>query len=121
MNASSFMQILFWVMTSVFIFVSFILIFIVLIQKGRGGGISSAFGGGGGGSTAFGAKTGDVLTWATSIIFALFVVLAVTLNLVTDKIDRNGPVQQHATVGGTAAPSNNPPPPAPTSPNPLTP
>ena len=61
------------------------MILLVLIQKGRGGGLSGAFGGGGGGNTAFGAKTGDVLTWATSIVFALFVILAVVLNLVCDK------------------------------------
>ena len=36
-----------------------------------------------GGSTAFGAKTGDVLTWATSaIIFGIFIILAVCLDLV---------------------------------------
>ena len=57
------------------------MILLVLIQKGRGGGLSGAFGGGGG-NTAFGSKTGDVLTWATSIVFALFVLLAVVLNLV---------------------------------------
>src|SRR2546421_6127557 len=66
---------------TLFIIVSIFLILIVLIQKGRGGGLSSAFGGGGG-STAFGTKTGDVLTWATSIIFGIFIVLAVALNLV---------------------------------------
>ena len=50
---------------------SHLLILLVLIQKGRGGGLASAFGGGGG-NTAFGSKTGDVLTWATSIIFGVF-------------------------------------------------
>ena len=35
-----------------------------------------------GGSTAFGTKTGDVLTWATSVVFGIFILLAVTLNLV---------------------------------------
>jgi preprotein translocase subunit SecG len=55
----------------------------VLIQKGRGGGLASAFGGAGG-NTAFGSKTGDVLTWATSIIFGVFLVLAVSLNWLAD-------------------------------------
>lgn len=68
---------------TLFILVSFILILIVLIQKGRGGGLVGAFGGGGGGNTAFGAKTGDVLTWATSIIFGVFLLLAILLNLMT--------------------------------------
>src|SRR5438105_8574057 len=65
---------------ALFIFVCVILILLVLIQKGRGGGLVSAFSGGGGNS-AFGAKTGDVLTWATSVIFGVFLLLAVILNL----------------------------------------
>ena len=51
---------------------------------GRGGGLASAFGGGSG-NTAFGSKTGDVLTWATSVIFGLFLLLAVSLNLLANK------------------------------------
>jgi preprotein translocase subunit SecG len=70
------------VFIALFVLVSLLLILIVLIQKGRGGGLASAFGGGGG-NTAFGSKTGDVLTWATSIIFGVFVLLAVILNLMT--------------------------------------
>jgi preprotein translocase subunit SecG len=62
-----------------FIFVCLVMILLVLIQKGRGGGLAGAFGGAGG-NTAFGAKTGDVLTWATSVVFGIFLVLAVTLN-----------------------------------------
>src|SRR6185503_17972174 len=66
-----------------FIIVSVFLILLVLIQKGRGGGLSGAFGGGGG-NTAFGSKTGDVLTWATSIVFGVFLVLAIVLNVVAN-------------------------------------
>lgn len=79
------MFVLFWVMMTLFMFLCAIMILLVLIQKGRGGGLSSAFGGSGG-NTAFGAKTGDVLTWATSIVFALFVILAAILNRVADRI-----------------------------------
>jgi preprotein translocase subunit SecG len=75
------MTFLFYTFLTLLIAVSVILILLILIQKGRGGGLSSAFGGGGG-STAFGTKTGDVLTWATSIIFGVFIILAVVLNLV---------------------------------------
>ena len=73
----------YYLVLSSVLFVSFILILLILIQKGRGGGLSGAFGGSGG-STAFGTKTGDVLTWATSILFGLFIALAVTLNLVVN-------------------------------------
>ncbi len=68
----------------VFLFVTacVLLTLLVLIQKGRGGGLSGAFGGGAGGHTAFGSKTGDVLTWATSIVFGVFLLLAIAANLV---------------------------------------
>jgi len=65
-----------------FVLVCMILILLVLIQKGRGGGLASAFGGADG-SSAFGTKTGDVLTWATSIVFGVFILLAVILTLMT--------------------------------------
>lgn len=65
-------------------FVSLLMIGVVLIQKGRGGGLASAFGGGSGTATAFGSKTGDVLTWATSVIFGVFLILAITLNLIAN-------------------------------------
>lgn len=60
---------------------------LILIQKGRGGGISAAFGGAGG-STAFGTKTGDVLTWATSVVFFLFLTFCVVLNWQAASVDR---------------------------------
>ena len=77
------MNFLYYTSLTLLLFVAVILILLILIQKGRGGGLSSAFGGSGG-STAFGAKTGDVLTWATSIVFGVFILLAVTLDLVVN-------------------------------------
>jgi len=68
------------------IIVAIFLILLVLIQKGRGGGLASAFGGGGG-NTAFGSKTGDVLTWATSIVFGVFLILAIGLNIVANHVN----------------------------------
>ena len=66
-----------------FIVICIFLILLILIQKGRGGGLASAFGGGGG-NTAFGSKTGDVLTWATSIAFGVFLLTAIALNRLAD-------------------------------------
>src|SRR5881398_3374671 len=82
-----------------FIVVCVFLILLVLIQKGRGGGLSGAFGGGGG-NTAFGSKTGDVLTWGTSIVFGVFLLLAITLNLLANSYN--------ARMSG--APTTTPPP-----------
>jgi len=97
----------FYITMTIFIIVCLILVLLILIQKGRGGGLASAFGGGGGGNTAFGAKTGDVLTWATSVIFGIFLVLAILLNMFAQNI------HEGRTRPGAAAP---PPPPVRTIP-----
>jgi preprotein translocase subunit SecG len=89
----------YWIFMILFLFICGILILLVLIQKGRGGGLSSAFGGAGG-NTAFGAKTGDVLTWATSVVFAIFIVLAIVLNLVAERFNKS---YQAARLGQTTA------------------
>lgn len=92
----------FWTVMVLFIIVCLLMIMLVLIQKGRGGGLSSAFGGGGG-NTAFGSKTGDVLTWTTSILFGVFLLLAVTLNLMANQRQAS-----RTPPAATAAPANLP-------------
>lgn len=68
-----------------FFVICLLMILIILAQKPRGGGLSGAFGGAGGASTqtAFGAKTGDVMTWATIVLFALFIGTAMGLTWAT--------------------------------------
>src|SRR3989442_8194955 len=95
------MSFLLYLTITLLIIVCLFLILLVLIQKGRGGGLASAFGGGGG-NTAFGSKTGDVLTWATSIIFGVFLLLAVILNLMT-----RTPAKVNVAAGGGT--NTNPP------------
>jgi preprotein translocase subunit SecG len=90
---------LFYTLMVLFVFVCLFLILLILIQKGRGGGLASAFGGAGG-NTAFGSKTGDVLTWATSIVFGIFLLLAVGLNLLANTINDR---KVNATLGGVTA------------------
>jgi len=63
-----------------FILVCFLMIIIVLLQKGRGGGLAGAFGGAGG-QSAFGSKTGDVFTVVTICFAVVFLFLAVLLSL----------------------------------------
>lgn len=95
------MQYLLYLGIAFFILICLMLILIVLIQKGRGGGLASAFGGAGG-NTAFGAKTGDVLTWVTSVIFGIFLLLAVGLNLLSDYHARQRVEAARAAAGLTA-------------------
>jgi len=55
---------------ALFIIVCLMLIVVVLVQKGRGGGLGAAFGGAA--SSAFGTRVGDVFTWVTIVLTALF-------------------------------------------------
>jgi preprotein translocase subunit SecG len=55
-----------------------ILILVILIQKGRGAGLSGAFGGGGAGGI-LGTKTGDFLTWVTVTVVGVFILLTIVM------------------------------------------
>ena len=57
---------------TLFIIICVMLIVVVLLQRGRGGGLGSAFGGLG----------GDVFTWVTIVLTALFLLLAVGTSFV---------------------------------------
>lgn len=68
-------------LVALFVIVSVMMMLIVLIQRPQGGGLSEAFGSASGsGHTAFGAKTGDALTYATILIFVAFIGFSVGLN-----------------------------------------
>lgn len=61
-----------------FVICSVALVLVILIQKGRGGGLSGALGGGMA-SNILGSKTGDFLTWVTIVLVGLFLLLAVLM------------------------------------------
>ncbi len=73
-----------WLLAVTLIGICLFLMLVILLQRGRGGGVAGAFGGGGG-SGAFGAKTGDVFTWITVVVAAIFVGLAVAANFAFDE------------------------------------
>jgi preprotein translocase subunit SecG len=109
------MQATMYILMTLFVIISLFLILLILIQKGRGGGLSGAFGGAGG-NTAFGSKTGDVLTWATSIVFGVFLLLAILLNLLANHMVGSTataavipaiPAPTTAPTGGAALPANS--------------
>jgi preprotein translocase subunit SecG len=58
------------------------LILLVLVQRGRGGGLAGALGGMGG-SSAFGAKAGDVFTRVTIVAAAIWILLCIIAANVT--------------------------------------
>ena len=65
--------------TALYVIVCMLLLVVVLMQQGKGGGMAAAFGGSGS-ENAFGARAGaSVLTRATTILGALFMIGAMTL------------------------------------------
>ena len=66
------------VVAVLFLICSVALVLIILVQKGRGGGLSAAFGGGMAGGI-LGSKTGDFLTWVTIVLVGVFLTLAVVM------------------------------------------
>ena len=62
----------------VFVLVAVALIFIILLQRGKGGGLSAALGGGMA-SGLLGSKTGDVLTWVTIVLVGVFLLLGIVM------------------------------------------
>ncbi len=60
---------------------SLFLILLVLVQRGRGGGLTGALGGAGG-QSAFGTKAGDVFTRVT-VVVACFWILLCMLSIIT--------------------------------------
>ncbi|UCG34180.1 MAG: preprotein translocase subunit SecG [Phycisphaerales bacterium] len=69
--------------TLFYVLVCILLIGVVLLQKGRGGGIGSAFGGGAT-TSPFGAKTGDVFTWVTVVLAGLAILIGVVGNYILE-------------------------------------
>ncbi|MCK4340923.1 MAG: preprotein translocase subunit SecG [Phycisphaerae bacterium] len=79
--------------------VAIFLMIVILLQRGKGVGLAGAFGGAGGGA-AFGAKTGDVMTWGTVVLAVVLLIFAVVLNRVYDAHHGSDPGLD-STTGGT--------------------
>lgn len=96
-----------YVVATALVIVCMLLIIIVLLQKGRGGGLSAAFGGSSG--SAFGAKTGDVFTWITVAFAALYLILNVTGNyLFRQEVVEAAPPAITAAPVSTTSPATQP-------------
>lgn len=88
-------ELIFSILTVVYLISCAFLVITVLLQAGKGGGLAAAFGGGGGIDSAFGAKVGGPLRKATAVFAILFMVLAIVLAIMTSTrkegvVQRNG-------------------------------
>ena len=70
-----------YTLNGVLLFISFVMWLLILIQKGKGGGLAGAFGGAGG-SSPFGSKAGDTFTKITLYLAAVWV-LVIMINVKT--------------------------------------
>ena len=71
----------YYLVATFYVVACLLLLLVVLLQQGKGGDIASAFGGGGS-QTAFGARAGaTVLTKASAVLGALFMIGALTLGI----------------------------------------
>ena len=97
------MAFLYYVIISVHIIVCLCLIGIVLLQQGKGQDLASAFGGGGS-QTAFGPRgSATVLSRATTILAALFMITSLSLSVI--KSGRSSVLDQVQDTVETPAPA----------------
>jgi preprotein translocase subunit SecG len=87
------------VLNFVLLLTGLFLILLVLIQRGKGGGLAGAFGGAGG-SSAFGSRAGDAFTRVTIFVALVWVLLIMIL------IKSVQPVNETKTTVDFAAPAN---------------
>jgi preprotein translocase subunit SecG len=77
------------IFNSLIILVSLFLICLILIQRGKGGGLAGAFGGVGG-SSAFGTKAGDTFTRITVVTASVWILMAMLLVVLTSRRPASG-------------------------------
>jgi preprotein translocase subunit SecG len=78
------------ILNSVLLILSLFLILLVLIQRGKGGGLAGAFGGAGG-SSAFGSRAGDTFTRYTIYLAAVWLLLImITIKVVQGSAPSSG-------------------------------
>jgi preprotein translocase subunit SecG len=73
-------------LTVLFFFIAVLLVAVVLLQSGGAGGIG--FIGGGGSQSAFGTKTGNVMTRLTTTLAALFLIVSFVLGYLNSRQER---------------------------------
>lgn len=79
---------LYGLVIAIHIIASLILIFVILLQAGRGGGLSESFGGSST-QTIFGTKTSVFLTRATTVSAIVYIVTCLTLAVMTSHRGRS--------------------------------
>ncbi len=74
---------LFTVLITLYVLICVSLIVVILLQSGKGSGLSGILGSGGGGQTIFGARAGDVMTKTTTVLAICFMGFSLVLALLS--------------------------------------
>jgi len=82
----------------IIVILGLMLMLIVLIQRGKGGGLAGAFGGAGG-SSAFGSRTADAFVKITLYLAAVWV-LFIMIHVKVVKLDTSQQAERSATTSG---------------------
>jgi preprotein translocase subunit SecG len=83
-----FVDVILAILNVVIVMLTLFLIGIILIQRGKGGGLAGAFGGMGG-SSAFGTKTGDIFTKITVGVAIAWILLSMLMVVLTNRRNRS--------------------------------
>ena len=95
---------LYGIVIAIHIIVSLVLIAVILLQAGRGGGLSESFGGSSSTQTILGTKSPVFLKRMTAVAAVLYIVMCLVLGVMTGHRGRSlvakGGVQTPMTTGG---------------------
>jgi preprotein translocase subunit SecG len=93
---------LFTILIILYVVVCIALVVIVLLQSGKGGGLTGIFGSGGGGQTIFGARAGDIMTKTTTALAVCFMVFSLVLAVLSAQ--RNSSLTKEIEAAGMEMP-----------------
>lgn len=104
------MAIVVWILTGLLVLDCLILLVVILIQRGKGGGLSSSLGGMGGGESAFGTRAATTAKKATAVLAVIFIGLTIALGLVSRRMREPGiePANVQQSGPGPASPEKLP-------------
>ncbi len=91
-----------WLWNLAILLLGIFLILLVLIQRGKGGGLAGAFGGAGG-SSAFGSRAGDTFTRITIGVAAAWILMLMIQVKIVQGTAHTGGEAPVGTIGGEPA------------------
>ncbi len=95
---------MFMFLIGIHVIVSIFLILVILLQAGRGGGLSETFGGGSV-QTIFGTKTSTFLTRATTTGAIVFILTSLVLDLMASRYSKSVVEKNKSVMEKTLAPA----------------